>query len=181
MERKTKETEVEVFIDFSGKNYEITTGIRFLDHMLETLAKHAEIELRVKAKGDLEVDEHHTVEDVAITLGKAIKKALEEKKFKRFGYAIVPMDESVAICGVDLSGRGVFNLSGEFGDAGIKGENIYHFFDTLCRNSGINLFLEVRGLNSHHKIEAAFKAFALSLKMAAEKSSEVKSTKGVLE
>ncbi len=179
--RETKETRVDVLIDFSGSEYEISTGIPFLDHMLETLAKHAEIELRVSARGDLEVDEHHTVEDVAITLGRAIREALGEKRVKRFGYAIVPMDESVAICGVDLSGRGVFNFLGEFGDAGIRGENVYHFFDTLCRNSGINMFLEVRGFNAHHKIEASFKAFALSLKMAAEKGEDIKSTKGVLE
>lgn len=180
--RETKETKVEVYVDFFGEDYEISTGIAFLDHMLENFAKHAEIGLVVKAKGDLEVDEHHTVEDVAITLGRAFKEALGSKEgLKRFGYAIVPMDESVAICGIDLSGRGVFVLNGEFGDAGIKGENVVHFFDTFCRNSGINVFLEVRGANSHHKIEASFKALALSIKMATEKGKGVRSTKGVLD
>ncbi len=180
--RKTKEVSVEVYVNFEGGECSVSTGIPFLDHMLETFAKHSAIGLKIVAKGDLEVDEHHTIEDVAITLGRAIKEALGSKEgLKRFGYAIVPMDESVAICGVDLSGRGIFNFFGEFGDAGIKGENAYHFFDTLCRNSGINAFLEVRGMNAHHKIEASFKAFALSLRMAVEKGEGVRSTKGLLD
>jgi len=180
--RKTKEVEVIVKLNLDGGEIEIDTGIGFFDHMLTTLAFHSGIGLELKAKGDLDVDEHHTVEDVAITLGRALKKTIEENKdIERFGSAIVPMDESVAICGIDVSGRGYFVLEGDFGDSGIKGENVYHFFDTLCRNSGINVYIQLKGLNAHHKTESAFKALALSLREALKKSERMKSVKGTLD
>ena len=181
VERKTKEVEVVVKLSLEGGEIAIDTGIGFLDHMLTSLAFHSGIGLEIKARGDLHVDEHHTVEDVAITLGRAFRKATESKRLYRFGSAIVPMDESAAICGVDVSGRGYFVLDGEFGDAGIKGENIVHFLDTFCRNAGINVYMQVRGSNAHHKIESAFKALALSLRQALKEVEDVRSTKGKLD
>jgi len=182
IERKTKEVEISVKLSLDGGEIDVETGVGFLDHMLTTLAFHAGIGLDLKAKGDLYVDEHHTVEDVAISLGRAIKKAIQEREgIKRFGSAIVPMDESVTICGVDVSGRGYFVLDGKFDDAGIKGENVYHFFDTFCRNSGINVYMEVKGSNAHHKIESAFKALAISLRSAFEKFETTRSTKGIID
>jgi len=180
--RKTKEVSVEVEVDLTGGEIEVDTGIGFLDHMLETFAIHSGIGLKVKAVGDLNVDEHHTVEDVAIALGRALKDAVDKRGINRFGDAIVPMDESVAICGVDVSGRGVFNFEGEFGDTTVRGENIVHFFDSFCRNSGINVYLSVKGFNSHHKIEASFKALAKALREALQKTGDdVRSAKGLLE
>lgn len=184
VERKTKEVEVKVKIDFKDKEYSVDTGIPFFNHMLESFAKHAGIGLVIKAKGDLEVDEHHTVEDVAIALGIAIKKTLGDKKgIKRFGDAIVPMDESVTICGVDVSGRGFFNFEGNVKDTrNLSAENFTHFFDTLCRNAGINVYMNVKGQNAHHMMESAFKAFALAFKEAVEiVDNEVRSTKGILD
>jgi len=183
VQRKTKEVEVSVAIELEEGEIEIDTGIGFFDHMLETFAFHSSIGLRINARGDLGVDEHHTVEDTAIALGKAIKRLIEdkEKRIKRFGHAIIPMDESVCICGLDLSGRGFFVLEGEFGDSGLKEELIHHFFDTLCRNAGINLYLQVRGKNSHHKVESAFKALALSLRQAIEPAKDVRSVKGKID
>ncbi len=179
--RKTKEVSVEVLVDLKGKEVEIDTGIGFLNHMLETFAIHSGIGLKVKAKGDLDVDEHHTIEDVAIALGRAFSDAMEKREIKRFGDAIIPMDESVAICGVDLSGRGIFNFEGEFGDTTVKGENIIHFLDTFCRNSGINVYLSVKGFNSHHKIEASFKALAKAIREALQKTEGIRSAKGLLD
>ncbi len=183
--RKTRETEVSVSLDLDESgDISVDTGIPFLDHMLESFAKHSRLSLRVRARGDLEVDEHHTVEDVAITLGKALAAALGDRRgIRRFGSAVVPMDDAVAICGVDLSGRGYFNFEGKTGDVkGVRGENFEHFFDTLCRNSGINVYLNVRGKNSHHIMESAFKAFALAFREARMvESDEVPSTKGSLD
>ncbi len=181
--RQTKEVFVEVEVDLKGGKIEVDTGIGFLNHMLETFAIHSGIGLKIKAKGDLDVDEHHTIEDVAIAFGRAFSDAIADKSgIKRFGDAIVPMDESVAICGIDLSGRGVFVLDGKFEDTGMRGENIYHFFDTFCRNSGINAYLNIKGFNSHHKAEAAFKAFAKALNEALQKlDRKVRSAKGLLD
>ena len=184
LSRKTKEVEVKVEVNLDSSGYEIQTGIPFFNHMLESFAKHSGIGLNLFAKGDIEVDEHHTVEDTAITFGEAIKEALGEKRgIRRFGDAIIPMDESVAICGVDISGRGVFNFDGKLkGLDDFKGENFYHFFDTLCRNSGLNVYLSAKGKNPHHVMEACFKAFGIALKKAIEIVDEdVKSTKGMLD
>ncbi len=172
--RKTREVDIYVEIDLDRKGYSIETDIPFFKHMLETFAKHSCISLKLRAYGD---DKHHTIEDTAIALGKAIAKALGEKRgIRRFGQAIVPMDDALAICGLDLSGRGYFVIEGEID------ENYIHFFDTLCRNSGMNAHLIVKGQNMHHKIEACFKAFALSFKSAREIVDEdVVSTKGTLD
>jgi len=182
-ERKTKEVEISISINLDGGDYEIDTGIPFFNHMLESFAKHAGIGLKLRAKGDIEVDEHHTIEDVAITMGEAIKKALGDKKgIVRFGDAIVPMDDAVAICGVDVSGRGYFNFEGSIKDVkGMNAENFIHFFDTLCRNAWINVYLQLRGKNAHHMMESAFKAFAVAFSEAIRVTGEdVRSTKGVL-
>ncbi|MFP3909176.1 MAG: imidazoleglycerol-phosphate dehydratase HisB [Archaeoglobaceae archaeon] len=183
-ERETAEVEVKVDMNLDLPGYEIETGIPFFNHMLESFAKHSGIGLDLSAKGDIEVDEHHTVEDTAITMGRALKEALGDKKgIRRFGDAIIPMDESIAICAVDISGRGVLNYEGELGNIdGFKGDNFYHFFDTLCRYSGLNVYLSVKGKNSHHMMEAGFKAFGVALKKAVQIiDDEVKSTKGELD
>jgi len=172
--RKTKEVDIYVEIDLDSKGYSIETDIPFFKHMLETFAKHSSVDLKLRAYGD---DEHHTIEDTAIALGKAIAKALSDKRgVRRFGHAIVPMDDALAVCGLDLSGRGYFVIEGEID------ENYIHFFDTLCRNSGMNAHLIVKGVNTHHKIESCFKAFALAFKSAIEVvDSDIVSTKGVLD
>ena len=183
-ERKTKETEIEIRLDLDKSGYEISTPVPFFNHMLETLARHSGIGINLKAKGDVEVDEHHLIEDVAIVLGRALNRALGDKKgIERFGHSILPMDDSVALCGVDLSGRGFFKFEGDVrGEIkGFKGENYIHFFDTLSREAGINIYLEIKGFNLHHKMEAGFKAFAVALRDAAKISGEeVRSTKGSL-
>ncbi len=177
VKRKTTETEVEV--EFKADKTEIETGIPFFNHMLETLAKHLGVNLVVKARGD---DIHHVIEDVAICLGRAISE-IDKRGLERFGDAIVPMDDSVTICGVDFSGRGVFVFEGDIKDyRDFKAEDFLHFFDTLCRNSGINAYMYVKGKNSHHMIESAFKAFAIALKKALRKTSgEYRSVKGLLD
>ncbi len=182
--RETEETRVSVAVNLDREGeINVDTGIPFLDHMLKSFAKHSKIALSIKAEGDLEVDEHHTVEDVAIALGRAISIALGNREgIKRFGNAIVPMDDAVAICGVDISGRGYLNMEGKVKDSGIRGENFEHFFDTFCRNSGINVYLNVKGKNSHHVMEAAFKAFAVAFLEARKVSGKgIPSTKGVLD
>jgi len=172
--RKTGEVDIWVELDLDAKGYRIETDLEFFKHMLETLAKHSNIKLIVRAYGD---DEHHTIEDTAIALGTAIKRALGDKRgIKRFGYAMIPMDDALAICALDVSGRGYFVLDGNLH------ENYTHFFDTLCRNSGINAHLSVKGFNSHHMIEACFKAFAIAFKEAITLvGDDVVSTKGVLD
>ncbi len=181
VKRKTKETDVLVEVDLDDKGYEIETTIPFFNHMLETLALHSEIKVTIKASGDLK---HHIIEDVGIALGESIRKALGDKKgIKRFGSCIIPMDESVAICGIDISGRGIFNLDGEIKGyiEGVDAEVFQHFFETLCRTSGINAYIQVKGKNLHHMIEAIFKAFAKSFKDAIKiEGEEVRSTKGSL-
>jgi len=172
--RKTMEVDIYVEIDLDSQGYNIETEDRFFKHMLETFAKHSGINLRLRAFGD---DIHHVIEDTAIALGMAILRALGDKRgLRRFGYAIVPMDDSLAVCGLDLSGRGYFVIDGDID------ENYVHFFDTLCRNSRMNVHMNVRGFNSHHKVEACFKSLALAFKQAKEITGEdVVSVKGVLD
>ncbi|MEM0215681.1 MAG: imidazoleglycerol-phosphate dehydratase [Archaeoglobaceae archaeon] len=174
--RKTNETEVQIIFD--SQKTEISTGIPFFDHLLETVSKHSGFKMEVKASG---LDRHHVIEDVAICLGKSISE-IDKKGIERFGNAIVPMDEAVAICGLDFSGRGVFVFDGELKDCEIKAEDFLHFFDTLCRNSGLNIYMMVKGKNSHHMMESAFKAFGIALKQALAKTgTEFRSAKGVLD
>lgn len=181
--RKTKEVDVTVLIDLDESRAKIKTGIPFFDHMLNSFAKYSEIRLEIEAKGDLDVEEHHTIEDVAIALGVAIRKALGDKKgIARFGDAIIPMDDAVAICAVDISGRGYFNFEGKIEDSGIKFENFVHFFDTLCKNAGLNVYLSVKGFNAHHMMEACFKAFGIAFGRAVRiVGRDVRSIKGVLD
>ncbi len=184
--RKTHETEVKVDVNLDGEgNYIIDTGLKFFDHMLESFTIHGLFDLEIKVRGDLEVDDHHTIEDVGITFGKAFKKALSDKKgIKRMAHAIVPMDESIAMVAVDLGGRAYTVLDMEFerekiGD--ISTENIPHFIDSFAKNAKINIHAKVKGKNDHHKIEALFKALAIALKNAVKiEHQKIPSTKGDL-
>ena len=187
--RKTKETDItiSVRIDGSGKAA-ISTGIGFLDHMLELFAKHGLFDLQVRCKGDLHIDDHHTTEDVAIVLAKAFDKALGKKEgIARYGHAYVPMDESLARCVVDLGGRSALFYDAEFarkkvGD--LSTDMIRHFFQSFAENLKANIHIEVlHGSNTHHKIEAMFKALGRALRKASERDPRVKgvaSTKGML-
>jgi imidazoleglycerol-phosphate dehydratase len=186
--RTTGETEITVDLDLDGEGRtEIETGIGFLDHMLTSLARHARFDLRLTCQGDLEIDDHHTVEDCALALGQALDRALGERRgIARFGSAHAPLDEALARAVVDLSGRpwAVIDLGlaremlGE-----LACENIGHFFASLATTGRLALHLDVlRGANDHHRAEAAFKATALALRQAvrADGSDQVPSTKGVL-
>jgi imidazoleglycerol-phosphate dehydratase len=189
VQRKTKETNISVTLEIDGSGkYSVSTGVGFLDHMLELFARHGMFTLQLKCKGDLHVDDHHTTEDVAIALGKAFDKALKERAgIARYGYAYVPMDESLARCVVDLGGRSALVFKAEFnrkqvGD--LSTEMIKHFFRSFAENIKANVHIEVLyGSNTHHKIEAMFKALARALRVACETDARVKgvlSTKGRL-
>lgn len=190
IERATKETDIKLSLNLDGKGEnEINTGCGFLDHMLTLFARHSRIDLNVFCKGDTDVDYHHTCEDIAICLGKCIKDALGEKKgINRYADVILPMDEALILCAIDISGRGglyyTLNIpSYRVGD--FDTELCEEFFMALCRESGITVHLKsLAGTNSHHIIEGAFKAFARALKVAVavdEKyKDEIPSTKGVI-
>ncbi len=190
VERKTKETDIiiELNIDGSGKS-KISTGIKFLDHMLNLFAKHGSFDLTLKAKGDLEVDQHHTVEDVGITLGDAFKKALLDKKgINRAGYFVMPMDESLAIFSIDIGGRPYLRFDVEFKNLRIgdlDSELVHDFFQGFANNIGANIHAILQyGRTDHHRCEAVFKAFGRALAMACSANPRAKgsipSTKGVL-
>lgn len=188
--RKTSESDiaVEVNLDGSGK-YDINTGIGFFDHMLNQLSRHSFMDLKVLSIGDIEVDCHHTIEDTGIVLGKCINAALGDKSgIRRYGTSYVPMDESLAFVSMDLSGRPylVFDCSFESEKVGsMDTEMVEEFFRALCVNAGITLHMKVLyGKNTHHKIEALFKAFGRALTEAASFDSRITgimSTKGSLE
>ena len=190
IDRTTKETQIKLSLNLDGKGEnEINTGCGFLDHMLTLFARHSRIDLKVVCNGDTEVDYHHTSEDIAICLGKAIKDALGEKKgINRYADIMLPMDESLILCAIDISGRGglyyTLNIpSYRVGD--FDTELCEEFFMALARESGITIHLKsLAGTNSHHIIEGAFKAFARCLKEAVaidEKyKDEIPSTKGVI-
>ena len=186
--RKTLETaiEVELTLDGSGRA-EVATGIGFFDHMLGALAKHARFDLTLKCQGDLEVDDHHTIEDCALALGQALDQALGERRgIARFGSAHAPLDEALARAVVDLSGRpcAVVELGLEREAlGGLACENVAHFFTSLAITGRMALHVDVlRGANDHHRAEAAFKAAALALRQAVrlDGPDQVPSTKGVL-
>lgn len=170
IKRKTKETDIliELELDGEGKS-KIKTGIGFFDHMLEQIARHANLNLTVRVKGDLRVDEHHTIEDTGIALGEAIKKALGDKKgIKRFGY-FLPMDDSIAECAIDLSGRNYLNFNCKFAREKVGDfptELTEEFFRGVSLGSMANIYLHAKGKNDHHKIESMFKAFAKALNEA---------------
>ena len=190
IQRTTKETDIYVKINLNGSgNYKVDTGIPFLNHMLELFAKHGFFDLEIRAKGDLEVDCHHTMEDLGLVLGSAIEKALEDKKgIKRYGYFILPMDETRVTCALDLSGRPylVYGLTPSRDEInGIDTQLFHEFFQALSVKAGMNLHLfQNAGGETHHIFEAAFKAFAKALDIATSKEcrlhGQVLSTKGTL-
>jgi len=169
LERNTKETQISLSLNLDGTGIaEINTGIEFFDHMLNQIATHGLVDLKIKAKGDLGVDCHHMIEDVGITLGLALKEALGEKKgITRYGKAIIPMDETLVMCAIDISNRPYANIDdpftvkmlGEF-----QTEMVKEFFIALANNAGFNIqTIILRGTNNHHMVEGTFKAFARAL------------------
>ena len=189
IQRKTKETDVRVSLNLDGSGRSnISTGLPFLDHMLELLAKHALLDLELHCKGDLQIDDHHSVEDIAITLGQALSTALGDKRgINRYGSAIVPMDDALCGCAIDLSGR--FYLHYEIPTRRQKIGNFSveladHFWRSLAETAKFNLHMDlIRGKNTHHILESTFKAFARTLRQAVERDprvSAIPSTKGSL-
>lgn len=187
--RKTKETDIAITLNLDGTGKaDIDTGIGFFDHMLEGFSKHGFFDLQCKINGDLRVDGHHTVEDAGIVLGDAIKQAIGDKKgMKRYGYFILPMDDALALCAIDLCGRPYLNFECEFtvprvGE--LDTELIREFFYAVSYSAGMNLHIKLlSGNNNHHMIEAMFKAFAKALDQATgmdERIADVLSTKGSL-
>lgn len=186
LSRKTNETNITISIDLDGEGKsDINTGIEFFDHMLESFAKHSLFNLDVEAVGDIEVDDHHTVEDVGILLGEAINEALGDKKgIKRMAHALVPMDESLAMVAIDISGRSYTMLDLPFKNikvGNLSTENVGHFLESLSRTGKINLHARCEGENDHHQIEALFKALARALNEATRVVHQsIPSTKGVI-
>ena len=191
VERNTKETRIaaELSIDGEGR-YDIRTGIRFLDHMLESFARHGAFDLVLSADGDLDVDQHHTVEDCGIVLGQAFAAALGDKAgILRSGYFLMPMDEALAAAAVDLGGRPalVYSARSPFQMVGdLQAELLHDFFDGFAVHCGANLHLKVLyGRSSHHRIEALFKCWAKAMRFACSRDPQLKdrlpSTKGILE
>jgi imidazoleglycerol-phosphate dehydratase len=189
-DRRTTETQIKgrLLIDGQGR-YDISTGIRFFDHMLELFTRHGGFDLTLKATGDLDVDQHHTVEDVGITLGEAVLKALGDRKgINRAGYFVMPMDETLAVAAIDLSGRphAVVNLKVKVRTVGdLQTELVHDFFDGFATGARANVHLNVLyGRSSHHHVEAVFKAFARALRVACARDARLAkmlpSTKGLL-
>ena len=188
--RKTAETDVRIRLNLDGRGrYKVSTGIHFLDHMLELFARHGGFDLEVDARGDLDVDQHHTVEDVGLVLGHALRQALGSKKgINRAGYFIMPMDETLAIAAVDLSGRSYLVLNAPIkaryvGD--LQTELLPDFFHAFASSAGANLHLKLAyGRSTHHAVEALFKGWARALRYACARDSRLKaqlpSTKGLL-
>ncbi|MGH2923243.1 MAG: imidazoleglycerol-phosphate dehydratase HisB [Solirubrobacterales bacterium] len=188
VERKTKETQVSLRLSLDGGETSVETGVGFLDHMLELLARHGRLGIELQAKGDLKTGAHHTTEDVGIVIGQAIDRALGDRAgIRRYGSATVPMDEALADCAIDVSGR-PFTVFGadlpEVAIAGFDAELTEEFFRAVANNAKLTLHLHVRyGANAHHMIEAAFKAFARALREALAIDPDepgVPSTKGAL-
>lgn len=190
IDRKTTETKIRLTLSIDGRGrYSVRTGIRFFDHMLELFARHGGFDLDVAADGDLDVDQHHTVEDVGIALGEAVARALGDKRgINRAGYFIMPMDETLAVAAVDLSGRpfAVIDLKLRVQKVGdLTAELVQDFFEGFATAARANVHLKVMyGRSSHHQIEAMFKAFARALRVACSKDrrlrSTLPSTKGLL-
>lgn len=187
--RKTKETDIYLSFDLDGRgDAKVDTGIGFFDHMLDGFARHGLFDLNVKVTGDLVVDCHHTIEDTGIVLGNAIKKAVGDKKgIKRFGSCMLPMDETLMLCAVDLSGRPYLSFDAEFTTDRVgymDTEMVKEFFYAISYSAGMNLHLKViTGGNNHHMIEAMFKAFAKALDEATiidPRITDILSTKGSL-
>lgn len=187
--RKTSETDIDLFIRIDGSgDAQVDTGIGFFDHMLKSFAKHGMFDLKLNVTGDLIVDCHHTVEDVGIVLGEAIKKALSDKKsIRRYGDIILPMDEALILCAIDLSGRPYLVFDATFSSDMVgyfDTQMVKEFFYAISYSAGMNLHIrEMSGENDHHIIEGMFKAFAKALDEACSKDARIKSvlsTKGSL-
>jgi len=188
--RRTAETQIKVSLALDGKGrFENRTGIRFLDHMLDLVARHGAFDLTIIATGDLDVDQHHTVEDVGIALGEAVAKAIGNKRgINRAGYFVMPMDETLAVAAIDLSGRPHAVIDTKVTVpmvGGLQTELVHDFFDGFAMASRSNVHLKVMyGRSNHHKIEACFKAFARALRVACSKDKRLAkmlpSTKGLL-
>ena len=190
IQRDTKETQIYVSVDLDGRGEaKLASGIAFLDHMLDQLARHGGLDLTVRAKGDLEIDAHHTVEDIGITLGQALAKALGDKKgIRRYGHAYVPLDEALSRVVVDFSGRPGLEFHVKFTRARVGEFDVdltHEFFQGLVNHAQATVHIDnLRGDNSHHQCETVFKAFARALRMAVEPDARaagtIPSTKGAL-
>lgn len=190
IDRQTTETQIALELRLDGKGrYRVTTGIRFLDHMLELFARHGGFDLEVKATGDLDVDQHHTVEDLGIALGESVSKALGNRRgINRAGYFVMPMDETLAVVAIDLGGRPhtVVDLKAAAARVGdLQTELVHDFFDGFALGARANVHVKVLyGRSTHHKIEAVFKAFARALRVACARDKRLAkmlpSTKGLL-
>ena len=186
LSRKTSETNIEISLNLDGVGKsEIFTGIDFFNHMLNSFARHGFFDIMIKANGDLNVDDHHTVEDVGILLGDVFTQAIGNKKgINRMAHAIVPMDDALATVAVDIGGRSysVLNFSFKKSKVGdLSTENVEHFFESFANHARINIYAKIEGENDHHKIEALFKAFARALNDATRIEHDlIPSTKGIL-
>ena len=190
IDRRTTETQIVLSINLDGGGrYQVRTGIRFFDHMLELVARHGAFDLRLEAKGDLDVDQHHTVEDVGIAFGEAVSKALGDRRgINRAGYFVMPMDETLAVAAIDLSGRphAVVTLQTRVRRVGdLQTELVQDFFEGFAMGARANVHLKVMyGRSSHHQVEALFKAWARALRVAVAKDRRMAkmlpSTKGLL-
>ncbi len=190
IQRNTAETKIALDLKIEGQGkYEVSTGIRFFDHMLELFTRHGAFDLKLRCNGDLDVDQHHTVEDVGIALGEAFDRALGDKKgINRAGYFLMPMDETLGIAAIDLGGRTAAVIDTKVrvrlvGD--LQSELVFDFFEGFARGARANVHLKVMyGRSNHHKIEALFKAFARALRVACSKDRRLAkmlpSTKGLL-
>ena len=188
--RSTTETSIRAAVNLDGTgNYAIKTGVGFFDHMMEQLARHSLIDITIEAKGDLHIDDHHTVEDAGIALGQAVAKALEDRKgIRRYGSCDLPMDEALSRCAIDVSGRPFLVFKVNFPTAKIGGfdtELVREWFQAFAMNAGITLHIEnVYGANAHHIAESCFKALARALRDAIEidprQQNRIPSTKGTL-
>lgn len=187
--RKTKETDINLMLNLDGSGEtQLDTGIGFFDHMLDGFARHGFFDLKVQVKGDLIVDTHHSIEDTGIVLGNAIRYALKDKKgIKRYGSCILPMDETLVLCAIDLSGRPYFAFDGEFTTERVgymETEMVREFFYAVSYSAGMNLHMKIlSGVNNHHMIEGLFKSFGRALDEATTRDSRIKdimSTKGSL-
>ncbi len=190
LHRKTNETDIRIALSIEGRGkYQVSTGVRFLDHMLELFARHGAFDLKLSATGDLDVDQHHTVEDAGIALGAAFDSALGNKKgIMRAGYFVMPMDETLGVAAVDFGGRAAAVVDTKVntrlvGD--LQSELVYDFFEGFARGARANVHLKVLyGRSNHHKIEALFKAFARALRVACSRDRRLAkmlpSTKGLL-
>ena len=189
IERNTKETQITVTVDLDGTGVlEADTGLPFLEHMLDQIARHGLIDIRVKAAGDLDIDAHHTVEDIGITLGQAFKQALDKTGIRRYGHAYVPLDEALSRVVVDFSGRPGLEYNADFvkGTVGSFDVDLFHeFFQGFVNHALVTLHIDnLRGKNAHHQIETIFKAFGRAVRMAMEldprSEGVIPSTKGSL-